>query len=569
MAEPARIPSPGPEAPLTGELLTGEPVSRHPLTIRIAPKTTDPETLPVPEQMQSDPVNMSPDFDAEAADVPTGNDMIVDFGASRPPEGSSPETFSLIESLGYDADYIVSKNVEIDATAKDKPPPITETTLADPNDKAGSLFIESAKILMPLFPDRFPGDDKDPAQWGLEFMGWFNFNLPSMGMSIHKIQSAPDNQKLALLYMMELYIEKDITWDGTKRAFNAMWQDPTTYVGLGTFGFGAFLGASAKQATKAGVMSALRASLPAAKLGALEGAVFAGGQNLMEQEVKIEGGRQQEFNLGEATLAAGTGAVVAPLIVGAGAIGGAAAKQIGQDIVTAFKRSGERRLGTANIDINAPEILQTRIKAEAIPVTDKIKTPERLKLRLKIAQEYSATPARLQEKKVFIVVGPPASGKSTVADPLAERYGARIYDSDEVKALLPEFDNGVGGPAVHDESNLIMYHAMRDARRRGDNIVLPIVGKGQDKVRTILAKFQNEGYEGHIVFMDLPAEEAASRAAARFKSNGRWVDPEYVLSVKDGPAKTYEAVKGLFKSYVRYSNDVPQGSAPKLIEASE
>jgi len=64
MAEPARIPSSGTEAPLTGE-----PVSRDPLTIRIAPETTDPETLPVPEQMQSDPVNMSPDFDAEAADV--------------------------------------------------------------------------------------------------------------------------------------------------------------------------------------------------------------------------------------------------------------------------------------------------------------------------------------------------------------------------------------------------------------------------------------------------------------------------------------------------------------------
>jgi hypothetical protein len=316
MAEPARIPIPGPEAPLTGELLTGElltgePVSRDPLTIRIAPETTDPETLPVPGQLQSDPVNMSPDFDAEAADVPTGNDMIVDFGASRPPEGSSPETFSLIESMGYDADYVISKNIEIDATAKDKPPPITETTLADPNDKAGSLFIESAKILMPLFPDRFPGDDKDPAQWGLEFMGWFNFNLPSMGMSLHKIQSAPDNQKLALLYMMELYIEKDITWDGTKRALTAIVQDPTTYVGLGTFGFGAFLGASAKQATKAGVMSALRASLPATKLGALEGALYGGVQNIMEQKVKIEGGRQEELDLREAALVSGVGAFAA------------------------------------------------------------------------------------------------------------------------------------------------------------------------------------------------------------------------------------------------------------------
>jgi predicted kinase len=523
-------------------------------------------------QVDAGMAEKAPLIDAVDAGMPfeaTADDAVTEYSDSRPPEGSSPDVFGMIESMGYDAEYVISNNLEIDAAAKEKP--ITEATLADPTDLAGMKFIEASKILMPLFKDRDFGETKDPAQWGLEFMGWFNWNLPSMGMSIHKIQNAPDDQKLALLYMMELYQQKDITWDGTKRAFRAAFQDVTTYFGLGTFGIGAFLGASAKQATKATVMAALRASLPAAKVASLEGALYAGVHNLMEQEVKIEGGRQDEFNFGETALVAGAGAAIAPLIVGAGSIGSAAARQIAKDVKNAFLRSGKRPMGTANVNINAPEILQTRIKADAIPVTDKIKTPERLKLRLEIAKEYSATPARLQEKKVFFVVGPPASGKSTVADPLAKRYGARIYDSDEVKAMLPEFDNGVGGPAVHDESNLIMFHAMRDARRRGDNIVLPLVGKGQDKVKTILANFQKEGYEGHIVFMDLPVEEAAARAAARFKESGwrRWVDPEYVLSVKDGPSKTYEAVKGLFKSHVKYSNDVPQGTAPKLIEASE
>ena len=566
------MPSP---APADNATAPAEPVSA-PIIKDVEKESKKPNRLPDGKTGVS--IDLEP-----PVPVPTGigaapfgemdDDIAIEYSKDRPPEGSSPDVLGRIENMGYDAEYVSYHNLEIDAAAKDKEKPITEKTLADPNDPAGKLFIESAKILIPLFKDRDFGEIKDPAQWGMEFMGWFNWNLPSMGMSVHKIQNAPDDQKLALLYIMELYQQKDVTWDGTKRAFRAAFQDVTTYFGLGTFGIGAFLGASAKQATKATVMAALRASLPAAKLASLEGALFAGGTNFLEQTVKIEASRQPGYNLGETALVAGAGAAIAPLIVGVGSIGGAAAKQIAQDVKNAWVRSGERRLGTANIDINAPKILQTRIEADGIPVTDKIKTPERMQLRSDIANEYSATPAKLQERKVFIVVGPPASGKSTVAKPLAERYGARIYDPDDVKTMLPEFNNGIGGPATHAESNLIMYHAMRDARLRGDNIVLPIVGKSDVKVKDILKNFQKDGYEAHIILMDLPAEEAASRATARFldplEPNRRWLDPEYVLSIKDQPAKTYEAVKGLFKSYVRYSNDVPQGSSPKIIEASE
>ena len=103
---------------------------------------------------------------------------------------------------------------------------------------------------------------------------------------------------------------------------------------------------------------------------------------------------------------------------------------------------------------------------------------------------------------------------------------------------------------------------------RGDNIVLPLVGKDTKKIGGMLAGFKNEGYTAHLVFMDLPIKEAAARAVTRLIEKKRWVDPEYVLSIRDFPSQTYEALKGQFKSYVKYSNDVSFGNPPKVIEDS-
>src|SRR5699024_1528722 len=46
-----------------------------------------------------------------------------------------------------------------------------------------------------------------------------------------------------------------------------------------------------------------------------------------------------------------------------------------------------------------------------------------------------------QEKRLDVVIGPPAAGKSSaLVDPISREYGSRVLDSDDVKARLPEFD---------------------------------------------------------------------------------------------------------------------------------
>ena len=152
-------------------------------------------------------------------------DMIADYIDNwRPPV--QPEATDMLSGAGYDADYVLEydKEVYLDGSG---PHQVTETDLiSDPQ------WIEASRRLLPLFSDTPLGSedgdltDAEAAQWGLEMMGWFNYNIPAMGMSVAKIQNAPGDQKLALYYLMKKYDDKQIDWNGTKRFFKGLISDP-------------------------------------------------------------------------------------------------------------------------------------------------------------------------------------------------------------------------------------------------------------------------------------------------------------------------------------------------------
>lgn len=200
-------------------------------------------------------------------------------------------------------------------------------------------------------------------------------------------------------------------------------------------------------------------------------------------------------------------------------------------------------------------------------------SPERKELRKQIAKEMYGTGAVNKNRRVDIVMGPPAAGKSTVfADPLAKEHGSLIIDSDMAKERLPEFDGGNGAGIVHEESAQIIEGlggVFHKALKNGDNIVLPIVGRGTNKIVQLRDALKQAGYEVHLHLNELPKEKATQRAVARFYSHGRFVDPDYVHNVVgDRPSQVYENLKkiGGFHSYEKYSNDVEKGQKPKVIE---
>lgn len=69
-----------------------------------------------------------------------------------------------------------------------------------------------------------------------------------------------------------------------------------------------------------------------------------------------------------------------------------------------------------------------------------------------------------REKRLDIVIGLPASGKSSaLVEPISELYESRVIDSDEAKKLLPEFNNGwgdeVGSAALQSGQKIIEVSA--------------------------------------------------------------------------------------------------------------
>ena len=96
-----------------------------------------------------------------------------------------------------------------------------------------------------------------------------------------------------------------------------------------------------------------------------------------------------------------------------------------------------------------------------------------------------------REKRLDIVIGLPASGKSSaLVEPISELYESRVIDSDEAKKLLPEFNNGWGAGVVHKESQLISDRQLSAALKAGENITYPRVGGDSSELVVIARLFE-------------------------------------------------------------------------------
>lgn len=234
-------------------------------------------------------------------------------------------------------------------------------------------------------------------------------------------------------------------------------------------------------------------------------------------------------------------------------------------------------------EINStPEVQEVR----KIPETDtsRIDTPEREQLRAEVAQKlyqtgsYSSesksyTGEVAQERRIDIVIGVPAAGKSSVlVNPLSEQHKSRVIDSDMAKELLPEYDGGKGAGNVHKESSMIRNRVFEQAIAAGDNIVWPTVGDDLNKLLSDIQTMRDNGYAVYLHLNELSATKATGRALGRFVSEGRFVNPKIVMEAGDKPTRNYHYIRqqgGLIDGYSHYSNDVKRGEKPILIESTD
>lgn len=204
---------------------------------------------------------------------------------------------------------------------------------------------------------------------------------------------------------------------------------------------------------------------------------------------------------------------------------------------------------------------------------------ERLQLRNEIVQELfsarllnndddivlgigGAMPDRPKKgKQAFVLIGLPASGKSTVAALIAQKKGAVMLDSDMAKRKLPEFASYPWGASlVATESSMIVFGDENDASfislyekviEQQLNIVIPKIGANPAGIIQYFENLKKLGYKTHLTLIYLPKEKATVRALHRFLSTNRYVPLSLIFDVYgNDPALTYFKLKNGGRHYI-------------------
>ncbi len=182
-----------------------------------------------------------------------------------------------------------------------------------------------------------------------------------------------------------------------------------------------------------------------------------------------------------------------------------------------------------------------------------------------------------QEKKAIYVIGPPASGKSTISSILADIYGAYIIDSDYAKRKLPEYTNQIGAASlVHEESSHIVFDTADDSLisrcfQQGNNIVVPKIGADIEGVLEFAKLLKSINYDVYLVSIDLDRQKATRRAYNRYISTNRYVPLSLIFDrYGNQPTLNYFKIKqlhsSLFLGFAQISTDVPYNTPATTIE---
>jgi len=143
------------------------------------------------------------------------------------------------------------------------------------------------------------------------------------------------------------------------------------------------------------------------------------------------------------------------------------------------------------------------------------------------------------DRKAIILLGPPAAGKSTIANEIAVARKAMILDSDEIKKSIPEFDRGRGSAAVHEESTELLKSVQALNMVKGANIIQAKIGDNPASIQKLISQYKEAGYKVMVVNMKVTIENAHRRNISRFVDIERIVHPEYLDSIGTKPSATY------------------------------
>jgi predicted ABC-type ATPase len=163
-------------------------------------------------------------------------------------------------------------------------------------------------------------------------------------------------------------------------------------------------------------------------------------------------------------------------------------------------------------------------------------------------------------KEFYIVMGPSSAGKSTgLVDTLQKETGSFLADSDEIKKLIPEFNNGYNANGVHAESSDINSRILAMAMKAGDNVIYPTTGREAGKLKGIIDHAEKKGYKVYVDLVTADRSVLLLRNLARMLKTNRVVDGDKLL--------TEEVINGILETYKnldeKYKRGKPIDTTPK------
>ena len=237
--------------------------------------------------------------------------------------------------------------------------------------------------------------DEAYAKYALNYMGWFNYNLPKMGLEATQLKSATPEQQQDFIKLMDMYDEKEASFAGFGRALKGIATDPSTFVGISTLGAGTLGAQALKQALKEGVKQSVKAGAKrGAAIGSLEGATYAAADNAFRQQARINAGVQDSFDYSQSAKSAAVGAGIGAPIGGAlgGTFAGLAARNSKRLVDDALQKEEPSIIDpektVEDVEVEIKNVYENQVQEIENPVTQpNVETEPTLASRIKDINE--------------------------------------------------------------------------------------------------------------------------------------------------------------------------------------
>jgi len=190
--------------------------------------------------------------------------------------------------------------------------------------------------------------------------------------------------------------------------------------------------------------------------------------------------------------------------------------------------------------------------------------PERKELHNKIIKNFLSKTQKATGKPVAVITGGGSgSGKSTVIKHMMGQGGLGKdlvhVDADEIKKHIPEYQEGVAkkdektAAFVHDESSHVTSEMINQSVKDGKNFLYDSTFSNTAKFEKLIGHLKSNGYHVHIVYADLPPEEAEKRATQRAAKSGRKVPTDTIRSTHKNALNSLNKLHHLADSVSVYS----------------